>query len=846
MLLRWETVFEAGVLYYDLHRLAPAGWQPVNPEPIAAANLPAGGRYECPDATAPIVERHRYRLGAVLDSGRPVELGEYEVSARESAPVWEPRRRRIKPLRASASAADTASRAVPAGAVQPVDWVDLRASDVAVKLTTRGRGPRFVSAARLAALIGQPVAAVQGWIDHGELSMSNQGRSVTFIPGGAAGLTGLWFFAEEWVNNYTEENVYWIRGGTNRFATEDGQNPPAAVPGTYPATDRREVDRIPLLSLARDAEADFWMWAGILVNQGRPSGSFATRLTLDHVARGPGQSGTLELGLYGGSATPHQVRVSLNDTPLGEHHWAGTVPSVARLEVDPDTLRDAGRGEGSNTLLIESVLPPGEAVSQVYVDGFRLTWNRSYFATGDAVELCASGNPVVTVPGFSGPAVLALAIDNPRHPRLVTNLTVETVGGGWQASFVPTPASAWFVLFGASHASEPIAMSLARPAGLSDPSTRAGYVAIAPASLATGAAVLATYRSAWFRTKVVLLEDIYNEFNAGLASPKAIARFLETAWAGWALKPRYVVLIGDGTYDYRDLTASGDALVPPLLIGTRYGLAASDSLYGDVLGDGLPRVAIGRLPVLDPAELEAILAKVERYEAEAVPAPLQSLLVADAPDPGGDFVGDVNRVAADLAPQYASRLAAQMPLAFVRSSIQDALREGIDLLDYIGHGATDRLGAAGYLTVEDAADLANDRRLPVVVAMTCVAGAFSNPTFDCLAEALLMQPTSGAVAVVAPTGLSLNDEATRLNRTLAQVLGRHTTGRLGDVLGQTFAHYNRTGSPVTPAWIYNLLGDPALAVRAARPVAGQSDLAILHAGAAAAPPSIERYHGPRP
>ena len=34
------------------------------------------------------------------------------------------------------------------------------------------------------------------------------------------------------------------------------------------------------------------------------------------------------------------------------------------------------------------------------------------------------------------------------------------------------------------------------------------------------------------------------------------------------MKPRYAVLIGDGTYDYRDLLQQHDNLMPPLLVTT--------------------------------------------------------------------------------------------------------------------------------------------------------------------------------------------------------------------------------------------------------------------------------------
>ena len=50
-------------------------------------------------------------------------------------------------------------------------------------------------------------------------------------------------------------------------------------------------------------------------------------------------------------------------------------------------------------------------------------------------------------------------------------------------------------------------------------------------------------QSQGLKTKVVLVEDIYDEFNFGEHSPEAIKEFLRTALNEWQLKPRYVLLV---------------------------------------------------------------------------------------------------------------------------------------------------------------------------------------------------------------------------------------------------------------------------------------------------------------
>ena len=139
--------------------------------------------------------------------------------------------------------------------------------------------------------------------------------------------------------------------------------------------------------------------------------------------------------------------------------------------------------------------------------------------------------------------------------------------------------------------------------------------------------------------KVVTLEDIYEAFNFGAPSPLAVRDFLAYAYANWGTKkPKYAVLIGKGTYDYNDYLGYGDNLFPVILAKTPQGLCASDKTFGDVTGkNGLPEIAIGRLPAVTDAELRVMIAKIKAYESGQGPWTGKALMIADNLDDGGDF-----------------------------------------------------------------------------------------------------------------------------------------------------------------------------------------------------------------
>lgn len=99
-----------------------------------------------------------------------------------------------------------------------------------------------------------------------------------------------------------------------------------------------------------------------------------------------------------------------------------------------------------------------------------------------------------------------------------------------------------------------------------------------------------------------------------------------------------MVLAGEGSFDYKNYLGFGDAIIPTLLTPTPRGLYPSDNLLADVLGnDFVPEMAVGRLPVIDSAEMRAVTAKLIVYESANGSWTERSVLSADAPDNAGSL-----------------------------------------------------------------------------------------------------------------------------------------------------------------------------------------------------------------
>ena len=112
-------------------------------------------------------------------------------------------------------------------------------------------------------------------------------------------------------------------------------------------------------------------------------------------------------------------------------------------------------------------------------------------------------------------------------------------------------------------------------------------------------APLKTHReSQGFSVALIDVEDIYDEFSYGTKTPQAIKDFLTRASTSWQTPPRFVLLVGDASFDPRNYLGLGNQdFLPTKLLDTAYMETASDDWFVDFNGDGLPDMAVGRLPV---------------------------------------------------------------------------------------------------------------------------------------------------------------------------------------------------------------------------------------------------------
>jgi hypothetical protein len=347
---------------------------------------------------------------------------------------------------------------------------------------------------------------------------------------------------------------------------------------------------------------------------------------------------------------------------------------------------------------------------------------------------------------------------------------------------------------------------------------RADYVLIAPREfLASAEPLLALRQSQGLRTKAVAIEDVYDEFGSGEESPEALKDFLAYAYHSWKRPSlRYVVLLGDATYDPKDYLQTGVRnRVAPLLARTTYLWTASDPAYAAVNGDDLlPDLALGRLPAGTIDEARILVEKVVAFETAGRDLSGPAVLVADNADLAGDFEANANEIAATLlAGRTVEKVFLSEKGAATRAEIAHALDQGASLLSYVGHGSTAVWASENVWNNLDVNTLAPQPQQPILFTMNCLNGFFHFPPLNSLAEQFQKAEGKGAVAAFSPSGLSLDAPAHILHKALLAELLSDRHQRLGDAVLAAQAAYANSGAFPELLTIYNLFGDPAMKVR---------------------------------
>jgi hypothetical protein len=643
-----------------------------------------------------------------------------------------------------------------------------------------------------------------------ELRLSRQGDDVAyhlepnskhFRPGST-----LYFYSEGSDSNpYGDEAVFELELGAPGRGMELIDATPTGEPvDAYWHVERREDNRLYQAGLveAIDRESDLWLWDVLLAPVAK-----TYPFAVSELASSGAESARLLVRLVGTTdvfdGVDHDVRLRVNGVPVAEASWDGKRALDVKAEIPPGVLFG-----GENVFEVENV-GTDAAYSMVMLDWFEVRYPRRAIAIEGRLRGAWSKSGVAELHGMgTSVVILELSGDQPKWLQGFRH-------GSGGVRFEVKAGAEYF----ASSSAERPEVRRASANSLLSRSNRADWIVIGPRAFLDTAEPLVRLRLRdGLRARAVAVEDIYESFGHGETTPRAINEFLRYAYQHWS-KPalRYVLLLGDGTYDFKDYLRTGKQnQIPPLIVKTSYLWTASDPSFALVNGeDPLPDVAIGRLPAASPDEARSMVSKILAYEASGAKLGDRVVLVADNPDRTGDFDAHVRELTSGILSRFEPEpiLLSQLGAAETRSRIRASFEEGMSLTSYIGHGGIHLWASENVLETSDVTELGPQSSQPVLVTMNCLNGYFHFPYFDALSEALVKAEDKGAVAAFSPSGLSLDGPAHEFHQVLLTELTSGRAARLGDAVLAAQRNYAQSGALPELLSIYHLLGDPALRIR---------------------------------
>jgi hypothetical protein len=552
----------------------------------------------------------------------------------------------------------------------------------------------------------------------------------------------------------------------------------------------------------------------------------------------PGAKATFDLkvkfyGLSRPKVKPHhQIRVVIGETVVGEASWDEVQAHVLEVKDLPVAL--LGDSPGSTTLRFEF---PKERIASGVPDVVFLDWVEvSYWRATEAgnapiFEFNTREQPLpvykLLISGLEAGEGDVMVFDRTRQ-EIFRPADVRGPRGEIIRVLFPRPGAVDYVMVGRLSANLPGSIRPIYPDPAFTADNQADMIIVSHPEFLREVEQLADYRrSQGLSVKVVDLQSIFDYYSYGFFEDKPVREYLRYAWKNYRPpKPRYVLLVGDATFDYRHLVLKDDRNLLPihwLMSSTwRGGGYPSDHWYA-LLDDkaATVSVALGRIPANAPGQVLGVLEKIKACERAAQRRPKwakQAVALTSVEQRFKDMIGGAAK-----GPLAGFETTLLYPTADTArddvKKLTERFNAGCTVLYYLGHGGAFvwRVGPIDYdkqqdlFTPADVRKLANRGRYPLILVTSCYSAAFDN--YLSIGESLLMEPEKGAVAVIATGWKSIVESDHPFNLRMMENLFVKKMERLGD------AFLEAKRASFVPSYLqqevrdsFILLGDPALKV----------------------------------
>ena len=281
--------------------------------------------------------------------------------------------------------------------------------------------------------------------------------------------------------------------------------------------------------------------------------------------------------------------------------------------------------------------------------------------------------------------------------------------------------------------------------------------------------------------KVVTPQQIYNEFSSGSQDLTAIRDYMKMIYEKTqGAQPRYLLLFGRPSYDYRGIEGTCQLYVPNYQTASNlneYSLRSNDDYFG-ILDDadgqgsrGMVDVAVGRFPVTNAVQAKIAVDKTIAYASREILGSGTSHCNFGSWKNIATFVGDdennndhvraadtaaknaeianpdinIEKIYLDAYEQITYSSSARYPE--VTKAINNRMNSGCLLFAYFGHGGKNGWAHERIIELTDINKWANRYNQPWMVTLTCEFGWYDRALIS-PAEMAFLNANGGAAGMI--------------------------------------------------------------------------------------------------
>lgn len=347
--------------------------------------------------------------------------------------------------------------------------------------------------------------------------------------------------------------------------------------------------------------------------------------------------------------------------------------------------------------------------------------------------------------------------------------------------------------------------------------------------------------------KVVTTQEVYNEFSSGSQDPMAIRDYMKLIYDKTNKQyPKYLLLIGRPSYDYRGRIAGTEIFVPNYQYYAGSSISENDFYSNDdtfgLLDDdegegalGLYDIAVGRFPASTVAQASTAVTKSIQYTTRKNLVDENSSVISNLADwrnvmafvaddeNMNDFIVNADNFATivenhnpninfdkiylDAYPQVSNAGGQRYPE--VNTAINHRMERGALFFTYIGHSGKDGWAAERIIENSDINRWSNKYNLPIMLTLSCTFGYYDRPALS-PAELVLFNSNGGAAGLITSTREAWSSPNNSFGRNIFNLMFNQSTGdypTLGELEMRAKNQYSGSQNSLA---MFVTMGDPSM------------------------------------